>query len=58
MAGKCEGNKVPALAGEKWRGMTDADKTPYKAKEAAAKKEHEKAMLEWSKKVSLINYVY
>ena len=49
-----EGNKIPALAGEKWREMSDQDKVPYKTKEAAAKKEHTKALLEWQKKVRFL----
>ena len=44
--------KIPALAGEKWRTMTDKDKEKYKQLEAAAKKKHEVAMEEWRKKVS------
>lgn len=43
--------KIPALAGEKWRSMTDKDKEKYKQMEAAAKKKHEAAMEEWRKKV-------
>lgn len=54
MNGKVEGNKIPALAGEKWRGMSEEDKAPYKTKEAAAKEEHEKAMVEYRKKVSFL----
>lgn len=44
--------KIPALAGEKWRTMTDKDKEKYKQLEAVAKKKHEAAMEEWRKKVS------
>lgn len=44
---KTEGNKIPALAGERWREMTDADKAPFKEKEAKAKGLHLKAMEEW-----------
>jgi len=44
--------KIPALAGEKWRTMTDKDKEKYKQLEAVAKKKHEAAMEEWKKKVS------
>jgi len=44
--------KIPALAGEKWRTMTDKDKEKYKQLEAVAKKKHEVAMEEWRKKVS------
>ena len=43
--------KIPALAGQKWRTMTDKDKEKYKQLEAAAKKKHEGAMEEWRKKV-------
>lgn len=46
--------KIPALAGEKWRSMSDKDKEKYKKSEAEAKKKHEAAMEEWKKKVSLI----
>ena len=44
--------KIPALAGEKWRSMTDKDKEKYKEKEAVAKKKHDAEMEEWRKKVS------
>ena len=44
--------KIPALAGEKWRNMSDKDKEKYKQLEAAAKKKHNAAMEEWKKKVS------
>jgi len=42
--------KIPALAGEKWRSMSDKDKEKYKKLEAEAKKKHEAAMEEWKKK--------
>ena len=44
--------KIPALAGEKWRTMGEKEKEKYKQLEAAAKKKHEAAMEEWRKKVS------
>ncbi len=44
--------KIPALAGEKWRSMTDKDKEKYKQLESIAKKKHEVEMEEWRKKVS------
>ena len=43
--------KIPALAGEKWRSMSEKDKEKYKQMEAVAKKKHEAAMEEWRKKV-------
>lgn len=46
-----DNQKIPALAGEKWRTMTDKDKEKYKELESAAKKKHEGAMEEWRKKV-------
>ena len=46
--------KIPALAGKKWRSMSNKDKEKYKKLEAEAKKKHEAAMEEWKKKVSLI----
>ncbi|XP_068701849.1 high mobility group protein B1-like [Montipora capricornis] len=42
--------KIPALAGEKWRTMGEKEKEKYKQLEAAAKKKHEVAMEEWRKK--------
>ena len=48
-----DNQKIPALAGEKWRTMTDKDKEKYKQQEAVAKKKHEAAMEEWRKKVSV-----
>nr|XP_058955132.1 high mobility group protein B3-like [Pocillopora verrucosa] len=45
-----DNQKIPALAGEKWRTMTDKDKEKYKQQEAVAKKKHEAAMEEWRKK--------
>lgn len=44
--------KIPAIAGEKWRNMTDKDKEKYKQLEAAEKEKHEQAMAEWRKKAS------
>ncbi|XP_078381273.1 uncharacterized protein LOC144664036 isoform X2 [Oculina patagonica] len=41
--------KIPALAGEKWRSMTDKDKEKYKQLESIAKKKHEVEMEEWRK---------
>ena len=48
--------KIPALAGERWRTMTDKDKEKYKQLEAVAKKKHEAAMEEWRKKVGRKQY--
>ncbi|KAL9973839.1 hypothetical protein ACROYT_G020345 [Oculina patagonica] len=52
MAGKkLDGDqKIPALAGEKWRSMTDKDKEKFKQLETVAKKKHEGEMEEWRKK--------
>lgn len=44
--------KIPALAGEKWRSMSDKEKEKYKQLEAGARKKHDAAMEEWRKKVS------
>ena len=50
---KIEGDqKIPALAGERWRSMTEKDKEKYKQLETVAKKKHEGEMEEWRKKVS------
>ena len=46
--------KIPAIAGEKWRNMNDKDKEKYKQLEAAEKEKHEQAMAEWRKKVSIL----
>ena len=52
MEGKeADGKKIPALAGEKWRSMTDKDKEKYKQLEEVAKKKHNADMEEWKKKV-------
>ena len=52
MEGKvAEGRKIPELAGEKWRSMTDKDKQKYEEQVAVAKKEHEIAMKEYNAKV-------
>ena len=44
------GQKIPTLAGERWRSMTDDDKEPYITQAATLKKEYEKKMEDWNKK--------
>ncbi|XP_031549881.1 high mobility group protein B1-like isoform X2 [Actinia tenebrosa] len=46
-----DGQKIPALAGEKWRSMTDKDKEPYAKKEAEEKKKYEAAMESYREKI-------
>lgn len=50
-----EGQKIPTLAGEKWRKMTDKEKEPYLKEEAKEKAKYEEAMKEYRKKVLLVN---
>lgn len=45
------GQKIPALAGEKWRSMSDKEKEPFVKKETEEKKKYEAAMEEYRKKV-------
>ncbi|KAK3699887.1 hypothetical protein QZH41_016546, partial [Actinostola sp. cb2023] len=45
-----EGQKIPSLAGEKWRSMTEKDKEPYLKIEAKEKIKYEEAMKEYKKK--------
>merc|ERR550519_1293948 len=53
MAGKKlpEGQKVPSLAGEKWRTMSDKEKEPYVKEEAKEKAKYEEVMKEYRKKM-------
>ena len=37
----CHPGEVGKLLGEKWKGLTDKQKTPYEAKAAADKKRYE-----------------
>ncbi|XP_001633812.2 high mobility group protein B1 [Nematostella vectensis] len=52
MAGKAleDGKKIPSLAGERWREMSDEDKKPYTIQEAEERNKYEKVMEEWRKK--------
>ncbi|XP_065668465.1 uncharacterized protein LOC100208772 isoform X1 [Hydra vulgaris] len=52
MKGKAllEGEKIPALAGEKWRSMTDDEKKVYNDMVQKDKQRYEKAMEEWKSK--------
>ncbi|XP_028518114.1 high mobility group protein B1 isoform X1 [Exaiptasia diaphana] len=45
-----DGQKIPSLAGEKWRTMTDKEKEPYLKEEAKEKAKYEEAMKEYRKK--------
>jgi len=45
-----EGQKIPSLAGEKWRSMSDKEKEPYLKEEAKEKAKYEEAMKEYRKK--------
>jgi hypothetical protein len=49
------GQKIPSLAGEKWRSMGDKEKEPFVKKEAEEKKKYEVAMEEYRKKVPLFD---
>lgn len=46
-----DGQKIPSLAGEKWRTMSDKDKEPYLKEEAKEKAKYEEAMKEYRKMV-------
>jgi len=46
-----DGQKIPTLAGERWRTMSDKEKEPYLKQEAKEKAKYEEAMKEYRKKV-------